>query len=140
MHPRYLVTSTRLVAGVPETSTFAFGRFPSQDAAEAAAQEQYGQYGATVSSVRPETRAESVAYRIGRACIRTLRLAFGAVVALLAYVFLWNSGPMIGTVPFGQMTLDIVFSALIRVGLLLGAAWLAWHAAFGEGPDAKYRR
>ncbi len=140
MDPRYFVTSTRLVEGDPQTSTFAFGRFSSADAAAAAARDRYGQYGSTVSNVRPETGAEAVVYFAARVFVRNFRVAFGASVALAAYIFLWDSRPELGNVPLGQMTLDRVFGALIRYALLLGAGWLSWYSAFGEGPDAKYKR
>jgi hypothetical protein len=140
MDPRYFVTSTRLVEGVPQTSTFAFCRFSSADLAGAAARDRYGQYGSTVSAVRQEARAEAVSYLVGRLFVRTFRIAFGALVALVAYIFLWDGRPDLGNVPLGQMTLDMLFGALMRGGLLLGAGWMAWNSAFGEGPYAKHKR
>ena len=139
MHPRYMVTSTRMVAGAVETSTFAFGRFENLEAAEAEAHAKYGQYGQSVSAVRMESRSEAFLYLVFRVLTRTLRILFGVIVALAAYLFLWDPDPAISRVPFGEMTLDMVFRALIRGGLLFCAAWVAWYSAFGEGPDARYR-
>lgn len=137
MHPRYFVTSKRLTGTSVAQTTFAFGRFGSLDRAEDVAKEQYGRYGSEVVSVRMETSVEAIGYRIGRFLMRCLRISSGGAIALLTYVFLWTPADKgIVHVPFGSLTLDALFEALMRGGLLMGLGWLAWIIAFGEGPDA----
>ena len=136
MYPRYFVTSRILSGGSAVESTFAFGRFKNQAEAEEAAKKRYDQYGLSeVVEVRVESRVEATIYKIERFFIRSIRIAVGGAIAFLDYVFLWNSDDVIGNVPFGSLTLNMILRAFFHGILLVGLVCLAWFIAFGSGSD-----
>jgi hypothetical protein len=88
-----------------------------------------------VLAVRPETDFEAARYKAFRFIVRCLRVIVAVAIALFAYVWLGDSNSKIGDIPFSDLTLSMIFSALFRGVLIMGSAWLSWVIAFGEGPQ-----
>ncbi|WP_166213061.1 hypothetical protein [Cognatiluteimonas telluris] len=134
MNDRYFVTYKRLTSDTVETNTFALGRFFDLEAAQHRARERYNAPGYEILSVRQETRFEALLHKCSRFLIRLVRIAVGAALAGLAYSWLVGADYGLGDIPLSQLTLNRIFSALFHTALILGAAWLCWTIAFGEGP------
>jgi hypothetical protein len=134
MNRRYFVSYKHWNGSETETSSYTLGRFYDLDAAERRARERYGAPGYEVLGVRPETDFEASRYKVYRFLMRSFRIACAAVIAFFAYLWLIDSGPTLGDVPLGEITLDMVFSAIFHVALVLAAVLLCWIVAFGDGP------
>jgi hypothetical protein len=135
MNRRYFVTYKHWNGSVTETATDALGRFYDLDAAERRARERYNEPGYEILAVRPETDFEAAIYRVYRFFIRLVRIVCAVAIALFTYAWLSDSGPNLGDIPLGNFTLNMIFSALFHGVLFLGAVWLCWVIAFGEGPQ-----
>ncbi|HEY0503850.1 MAG TPA: hypothetical protein VGD42_10190 [Lysobacter sp.] len=131
--PRYFVTYRRLDGGEPTTRVF--GRFPDRTLAERIARMQFGLPGYEVLDVRPETHVEAVNHRVSRFITRTLRIALGTSLFLLAYHALFRTGPRVADVPLSRLTLHMLLTFGFHGLLLLGAVFFCWDIAFGEGPQ-----
>ena len=135
MNPRYFVTFKHWNGSATETSTHTLGRFYDQELAERRAKERYSAPGYELLDVRPETDFEATRYKAFRFAIRTLRLVVAAAIALFAYAWLGDSNSKIGDIPLGDLTLSMIFSAVVHGALIMGAAWLCWVIAFSDGPQ-----
>ncbi|GAB3345857.1 hypothetical protein [Marilutibacter aestuarii] len=132
---RYFVTYKRWNGSETETATSMIGRFRDQEFAERRARERYGAPGSEILNIRPETDFEANCYKGLRFVVRALRISVAAVIALLAFAWLWDFDSDVGHIPLGELTLNMIFSRLFDVALLLGAGWLCWVIAFGDGPE-----
>jgi len=136
MNPRYFVQYRSIHGGEPELREHAFGRFSDLESAEAKAEESYNVPGyGEVLSVRVESSMERRLYAVGRVIVRSIRVFIGAALALIAWAWLSSHDSSIGDIPLGQLTLKAIVSSIFNVVLAVGAAWLSWIVAFGEGPD-----
>lgn len=134
MHPRYFITYRRWDGKTVQSGTYAFGRFRDQIEAERKARECFSRPGSEVISVRPETSGEAARHKICRFFARTLRVVFAVAIGFVVYLLIGYAGFGIGDIPLKNLTLSMIFSALIRGMLILGAAWFCWVLVFGEGP------
>lgn len=136
MNARYFVTYRNLRARQSDPIEVCIGRFGDENAATRRAKEAYDvpEYGQLLS-LRSETDTERRLYSVTRFVIRTLRIVVAAAVALFALAWLPEKSPGIGDVPFAQLTANMLFGSLVRVGMIIGAASLCWVLAFGDGPD-----
>jgi len=131
--PRYFVTYRHPHSG--ETTTRVFGRFPDPALAERIARTQLGQAGCEVLAVRPETPVEALNHRISRGITRTLRIALGTGLSLLAWHALFlRTGPRITDMPLGRLTIGMLLTFGFHAALMLAAVVFCWDIAFGEGP------
>lgn len=140
MNRRYFVTFRRYFVTLEHgnggaTETHAFGRFHNRDVAELCARERYYAPEYEILEVRPETDFEAAMYKVYRFFVRSFRITCAGVIAFFAYLWLSDSGPALGDIPLGELTLNMIFSAFFRVVFILGAVWLCWTVAFGEGPQ-----
>lgn len=135
MNRRYFVTYKHWNGSATETCTYALGRCYDQEFAERRARERYNASGYEVLSVRPETDFEAAQYKVIRFLVRCLRIVFATVIAFFAYVWLGDYDSQLGDIPLGELTLNMVFSALFQGALIVGAVWLCWVVAFGDGPQ-----
>lgn len=135
MNRRYFVTYKHWNGGTTETSTYALGRFYDLDTADRRARERWAAPEYEILEVRPETDFEATMYKINRFFMRSFRITCAAVIAFFAYIWLSDSGPKIGDIPLGDLSLNMVVSALSRGALFLCAIWLCLIVAFGDGPQ-----
>lgn len=129
--PRYFVTY-RSQDGEPTTRVL--GRFHDRTLAEHIARAHFGVPGYEVLEVRAETPVEAAHHRVSRFVTRTLRIALGSGLFLLAWHALYRTGPRIGDVPMSRLTLNMLMTFGWHALLLLGAFFFCWDIAFGEGP------
>ena len=131
--PRYFVTYRRPHSD--ETTTRVFGRFPDPVLAERIARTQLGEAGCEVLAVRAETPLEAMHHRISRSITRTLRIALGTGLTLLAWHALFlRTGPRITDMPLGRLTIGMLLIFGLHAALMLAALVFCWDIAFGEGP------
>ena len=131
--PRYFVTYRH--PDSDETTTRVFGRFPDPALAERIARAQLGEAGCEVLDVRAETPVEALHHRISRGITRTLRIALGTGLSLLAYHALFmRTGPRITEMPLGRLTVGMLLTFGFHGVLMIAAVVFCWDIAFGEGP------
>ena len=131
--PRYFVTYRHPRSG--RTTTRVFGRFPDPVLAERIARAQLGDTGCEVLDVRVETPTEALHHRISRGITRTLRIALGTGLSLLAWHALFlRTGPRISDMPLGRLTLGMLLTFGFHGVLMIAALVFCWDIAFGEGP------
>jgi hypothetical protein len=134
MNPRYFVKYRRWDGTSTVTSTRVLGRFGDQESAESDAKKRFAVSGSEIINVRHETRPEAAVHRILRFAIRALRITCAVVIALTAYAWMYEPRGNIGNVPLGSLTLNMLFSSIFHVALVVAAGWLCWVLAFGDGP------
>ena len=131
--PRYFVTYRHPQSG--RTTTRVFGRFVDPALADRIARAQLGEAGCEVLHVRAETPSEALHHRISRGITRTLRIALGTGLSLLAWHALFlRSSPRISDVPLGRLTLGMLLTFGVHAALMIAALVFCWDIAFGEGP------
>lgn len=131
--PRYFVTFLDPRTG--EARTRVFGRFADPELAARVARAQLGEAGCEVLDVRAETPVEALRHRVSRSITRTLRIALGTGLALLAYHALFlRTGPRISDMPLGRLTLGMLLTFGFHGVLMIAALVFCWDIAFGEGP------
>lgn len=132
MRPRYFAMYIGSEEGKLILASRPLGRFSDQEAAEDFAALQ--RYPGKLDYVRVETRYEAGLYALSCVALRALRLIVAAAIALVGYVFLsdWHIG--IGDIPLSQLTLSLIFSALLKTAISIALFFGCWALAFGEGP------
>ncbi len=136
MNPRYFVTYRNLKSKQTEPVEVLLGRYYDPEEAQRRGGEAYDVEGyVELVSVRPETAIEARVHHVSRFFIRVLRIVCAGALALFAFSWLSGSGGTIGDVPFSSLTLNMLFSNLFKIALSIGAWWLCWFIAFGDGPE-----
>lgn len=135
MSPRYFVSIKHWDGNTVHSSTAPLGRFSDHESAELRARVRFHDAkGIEVVGVRPETRLEAITHSTYRFVVRTLRVSCGVAISVLAYSWA-SSGPEIRNIPFSSLTLEMLGSSIGHTLLFLGALYVSWHIAFGEGPQ-----
>lgn len=131
--PRYFVTYRRTDSG--EILTRPLGRFHDRTMAERAARTHGAMPGHEVLDIRPETQAEAARHAVSRFVTRSLRIVLGTGLTLLSYHYLYRTGPRVGDMPLGKLTLNMMLTLGMHGLLMLAALVFCWDIAFGEGPQ-----
>ena len=130
--PRYFVTYRH--PDSDETTTRVLGRFHDPVLAEHIARAQLGRAGCEVLDVRAETPVEALHHLISRGITRTLRIALGTGLSLLAWHALFLRSPRITDMPLGRLTIGMLLTFGLHGVLMMAALVFCWDIAFGEGP------
>lgn len=98
------------------------------------ARAHFGLHGYEVVAVRVETPIEAAHHAISRFITRTLRITLGVSLSLLAYHYLFRTGPRVGDTPLGKLTVNMALTFGFHGLLMIAALVFCWDIAFGEGP------
>ncbi len=129
------MTYKHLNAGTAAEETKLLGRCWDKDFAEQLARDQYKSPEYEILDIRIETDFEKARHKIFRVIIRTLRIMVAGIITFFAVSWLQNNGVKIGDVPIADLTIGMIFSALIYLAIFVGVTALCWEIAFGDGPQ-----
>lgn len=132
---RYFVVYKRLNGMQVETAGSRIGLFANEADAQKFARRRLNSPGIEIVAIKRESKTQIAFYAVERFVIRCLRIGSAAAIAVLVWVFLFDSPSSIGDVPLAQLTLAMLFSAIIKGAVGIAVAWGCWTLAFGEGPD-----
>ena len=134
---RYFVVYKTVVGGIAETRGERIGLFANAGDAERMARAIFERAGTEVISVKPESRFQAVSHAVFRFIIRSIRVLIGAVIAIVAWALLYGNNTGVGDSPFSQLTISMLFGALLKFVLAMGIAWICWAIAFGPAPEER---